>query len=1058
MNTLNHFKFRQDKIRLIKFAVNITLFILSVSVSAQNTWTSTLKTVTPDAFRFLKYGEIPINEYTGTTNISIPLYTIKAHNFELPLELTYHSGGIRVSEEASWVGLGWDIQIGSVVQIVNGIDDFGSVYDLLSLPDYVYSPIQYPRTAQYYSASIPTQFSSPYFSLINFLGNLMPQNNTLVPIDDYFYTLQRDCSPDVMKADFLGHSIRFIQVPHTSNYLVLNKKGYVVTKTSLPNNNFGWKIVVPDGTQYYFEEVILNTTSIFNSPSGYGPYSSIFPSTGPVNLSIGWTGLNYISRCWQLSKIITTNNDVITFSYTTPSQRTDYGYSCSWDICSMTQTFNYWPVPGEHLGPIGNGPTKADGEEIFINQSTISSSGNYLTSIDFPTGSIYFNLSGRNDYSGSKKLENIFIYSKPNSTFIKSVDFHYSYFQSITNDLGFACPKSSNELQLRLRLDAVNESGSPPYVFTYNSTPLPRKNSFAVDYWGFYNGQISNTSILPNVLRMRYSPNDNLNSVLSQNQNNNASFLKYSKACVIEQIKYPTGGLTTFGYELNTFNNSLIIPDSSYVPLTPITNTYTCGSGLRIASITNWIGSGRVGRTVFNYQAGKIMVPQNHFRQFGDRDVFVDQFSGQFTLDTYSNYVIESNNLYSPNEFGAGNYVGYNTVTTTQLDANSISNGYSIRYYSNNEDYIQRFIDEYKISLPSLMNELQNGLITKEEIYNGINVLIKKKENYYRYIQNTTPYYGTQFCSLGEYGDPYWDPGTLHYIFVNRFRSDLAAYFPIFQTETLLDSTHVTTIEGTQTLLERKINYYNSYNLVNMIKSNTSDNEYITSSCLYPDEALSSQEFTSNEQYSMYLLSMANRHSEKVLTTESCISGSRNSNFYRKIKIPFKQTGSIMVPSSVISSNGSGDVATLVTYDSYDNYGNLRQFSEINGITSSAEWSYENGYPVVIAKNVDYTTLHSVISSIQSDLQAFLMNSVGNLTTDAQKSYLKSFNASLRNNISLKNALITTFTYIPSIGMTSQTDPNNITTYYEYDSNNRLKCIKNDNGYIIKTFEYNYNH
>jgi YD repeat-containing protein len=56
----------------------------------------------------------------------------------------------------------------------------------------------------------------------------------------------------------------------------------------------------------------------------------------------------------------------------------------------------------------------------------------------------------------------------------------------------------------------------------------------------------------------------------------------------------------------------------------------------------------------------------------------------------------------------------------------------------------------------------------------------------------------------------------------------------------------------------------------------------------------------------------------------------------------------------------------------------------------------------------------------------------------------------------LPNALITTYKYSPLIGMTSQTDPNGVTTYYEYDSFGRLKCIKNDDHQIIKTFEYNY--
>jgi YD repeat-containing protein len=56
----------------------------------------------------------------------------------------------------------------------------------------------------------------------------------------------------------------------------------------------------------------------------------------------------------------------------------------------------------------------------------------------------------------------------------------------------------------------------------------------------------------------------------------------------------------------------------------------------------------------------------------------------------------------------------------------------------------------------------------------------------------------------------------------------------------------------------------------------------------------------------------------------------------------------------------------------------------------------------------------------------------------------------------LTNSLVTTYTYKPLIGMTSQTDPNGVTTYYEYDSFGRLKFIKDDKGNMLKKYEYHY--
>ena len=49
-----------------------------------------------------------------------------------------------------------------------------------------------------------------------------------------------------------------------------------------------------------------------------------------------------------------------------------------------------------------------------------------------------------------------------------------------------------------------------------------------------------------------------------------------------------------------------------------------------------------------------------------------------------------------------------------------------------------------------------------------------------------------------------------------------------------------------------------------------------------------------------------------------------------------------------------------------------------------------------------------------------------------------------------------TYTFDPLIGMTSETDANGKTTYYEYDALNRLAFVKNEDKDIIKTICYNY--
>ena len=65
-----------------------------------------------------------VDLYSGDFNYNIPLLSVPGPNGGYPINLAYHSG-IGMEQEASWVGLGWNINVGAINRQLRGLpDDF----------------------------------------------------------------------------------------------------------------------------------------------------------------------------------------------------------------------------------------------------------------------------------------------------------------------------------------------------------------------------------------------------------------------------------------------------------------------------------------------------------------------------------------------------------------------------------------------------------------------------------------------------------------------------------------------------------------------------------------------------------------------------------------------------------------------------------------------------------------------------------------------------------------------------------------------------------------------
>ena len=95
------------KLQLLVFFI----ILIQVRIVAQ-TYTYNCNQVlppSPTAASLGSYGDIPVSNYTGAANIGIPLFTINERDLSLNLSLNYNSQGVKVQQEASWVGLSWSL-------------------------------------------------------------------------------------------------------------------------------------------------------------------------------------------------------------------------------------------------------------------------------------------------------------------------------------------------------------------------------------------------------------------------------------------------------------------------------------------------------------------------------------------------------------------------------------------------------------------------------------------------------------------------------------------------------------------------------------------------------------------------------------------------------------------------------------------------------------------------------------------------------------------------------------------------------------------------------------
>lgn len=68
--------------------------------------------------------ETSVSLSTGKVDLSIPIYIVKEGDIEVPIVLSYNSGGVKLDLHPGWVGSNWHLQSGGVItRNVKGVPD-----------------------------------------------------------------------------------------------------------------------------------------------------------------------------------------------------------------------------------------------------------------------------------------------------------------------------------------------------------------------------------------------------------------------------------------------------------------------------------------------------------------------------------------------------------------------------------------------------------------------------------------------------------------------------------------------------------------------------------------------------------------------------------------------------------------------------------------------------------------------------------------------------------------------------------------------------------------------
>ena len=820
-----------------------------------------------------------------------------------------------------------------------------------------------------------------------------------------------DTEPDLYSFNFNGYSGKFIFSSHD------NLNGWQAMLIPFQDLNIEYHggsiftITTSDGTKYIFDqsEETDSRNNYLTSPSEYIKCNSAY----------------------YLSKILYPTGEEIDFTYingfyvdSTPTSYTLTVLPVGVEVNSQLYCPGLVQVPGLVL----------DWQDLKIypkHLSTISTQNILIT---------LYSSKSRPDID-DYRLDSLNIHDKCSSAPDRSVVLGYN--------------TTANQ---RIFLTSVKESGNKVHTFNYESKEnVPTGNSSAIDHWGYYNGVTANKNTIPNTpMYSSYFFSDNPPA----NRDPNPAYAIFG---LLNTITYPTGGTTQITYEPHYYWDNTL-------------NANVITGGMRVKRTVSTTSSNDHNPEIVRYyyadmqnirqsSGSKPTTPTYFFKSFQLVHCLPGTYNGWSWCPCAVNIPLEHCNC--DQEVTLYNYTSNNV---NQLyNSNSYHIGYSSviksygEHFENGGEYFKYINVSPEAQATMVWDNGRNGFIPFATSSNATrnNGLILE-EGAIKINPDST------FTTLKRVGYSY-NIGTVD----NRKYNDI---------EPIIVKNREVPQSSTNLFLQPSI-YYDiaTYKIETEWPYLSSKTEIIYDTSGQNPVTKTEQFFYDNVYHAQLTREQTTDSKGNLVIKKVYYPADYNStvqnfatlNTKHIVDIPVdtrKYVNGVLAEGQQVQYNDFGQPTNIYVAETrgadvafvpsnpytfaykanylYDTNQNLNQICKAFNSPTTCLWGYNNTLPVAKIENASY---YGVVSSLGTTF----INTLG-LTTN--QTSVNSQLTQLRSTIktAYPNAMVTTYTYSPLIGMTSQTDPNGVTTSYEYDNFGRLKNVRDKDQYILGRNYYHY--